>query len=317
MLLLLSLFALAPAPHAERTENRPGEELWYYNSQSSLSAPASKVDAATLNDAVRSSPQSIVPANPWRLGSAGVDEASRLLAIDCLTAAIYYEAAHEPLIGQRAVAQVVLNRLRHPAFPSTVCGVVFQGSERDTGCQFTFTCDGALERRPAPAGWLRAQGVAAAALGGFVELSVGHATHYHAVYVHPRWTTKLMKLKTIGSHIFYQWPGRSSSPEAFSDRYGGSETVPAWASNLLRNKWQRSLDTTLKSAIDETEASLVSVQERPNADPASSGPAGYPSETLSGRQTVESTPRLNVASGKLKEPTTQATLIESRRELKD
>jgi spore germination cell wall hydrolase CwlJ-like protein len=75
---------------------------------------------------------------------------------DCLTAAIYYEAASEPDDGQRAVAQVVLNRVAHPAYPKTVCGVVYQGSERGTGCQFTFTCDGALARKPSRYFWDRA-----------------------------------------------------------------------------------------------------------------------------------------------------------------
>ncbi len=75
-------------------------------------------------------------------------------ALECLANAIYYEAATEPLDGQRAVAQVVLNRLRHPAFPNSVCGVVYQGSERATGCQFTFTCDGSLVRPPIAPYWL-------------------------------------------------------------------------------------------------------------------------------------------------------------------
>src|SRR3546814_17339709 len=71
--------------------------------------------------------------------------------MDCLTAAIYYEAAQESESGKRGVAQVVLNRARHPAFPSSICGVVYQGSERKTGCQFTFTFDGSLARKPSRA----------------------------------------------------------------------------------------------------------------------------------------------------------------------
>ncbi len=83
-------------------------------------------------------------ARPFLLGGSGA--ADRLRSLDCLTAAIYYEAATEPTDGQRAVAQVVLNRVRHPAYPTTVCGVVFEGARRSTGCQFSFTCDGSLRR---------------------------------------------------------------------------------------------------------------------------------------------------------------------------
>ncbi|MFT2129823.1 cell wall hydrolase, partial [Staphylococcus epidermidis] len=92
-------------------------------------------------------------------------------------------AANETLQGQASVAQVILNRMRHPAYPKTVCGVVFQGSERTTGCQFSFTCDGAMGRPPSAEGWARARAVAASALNGFVAADVGMATHYHANYV--------------------------------------------------------------------------------------------------------------------------------------
>ena len=87
-------------------------------------------------------------AQPFFAGK--VDDATRARALDCLTSAIYYEAGQESTDGQRAVAQVVLNRVRHPAFPASVCGVVYEGSTRATGCQFTFTCDGSLARAPMP-----------------------------------------------------------------------------------------------------------------------------------------------------------------------
>src|SRR4051794_40918218 len=76
------------------------------------------------------------------------DSATRGRALECLASAVYYEAGNQDDDGRRAVAQVVLNRVRHPAFPASVCDVVFQGSTRATGCQFTFTCDGSLYRRP-------------------------------------------------------------------------------------------------------------------------------------------------------------------------
>ena len=160
-------------------------------------------------------------ARPFKLSASGVLDEAR--AVDCMTAAVYYEAATESTDGQRGVAQVVLNRMRHPAFPKTVCGVVFQGSNLKTGCQFSFTCDGSLGRRPSEAGWARAREVAVAALNGYVMKKVGTATHYHANYVAPYWSPSLVKIGAIGAHIFYRWTGSWGLPPAFSGRYGGGE----------------------------------------------------------------------------------------------
>jgi hypothetical protein len=151
----------------------------------------------------------------------------RARAQHCLTLAIYYEAATEPDAGQRAVAQVVLNRVAHPTYPDTVCGVVFQGSERRTGCQFSFTCDGSLARKPARMWWDRAAAVARAALAGTVYAPVGLATHYHTVQVHPYWADSLDHVGTIGAHRFYRWRGAAGLRQAFSDAYRGGEPVAA------------------------------------------------------------------------------------------
>lgn len=148
-------------------------------------------------------------------------------ALQCLTQAVYYESAYEPLAGRRAVAQVVLNRMRHPAYPKSVCGVVYQGYERRTGCQFSFTCDGSLLRRPAQHAWLEAQAVARAALAGYVEQSVGTATHYHADYVLPKWAFQLGKITQLGRHIFYRFNGGWGRSLAFSGQYSGIEAIPA------------------------------------------------------------------------------------------
>lgn len=147
-------------------------------------------------------------------------------ALRCLTQAVYYEAANEPLRGRRAVAQVVLNRMRHPDYPNTVCGVVYQGAERTTGCQFSFTCDGSLLRKPMAGPWTEAQDVARAALAGYVEPSVGTATYYHADYVLPKWAFQLDKIEQVGRHIFYRLPGRWGGSSAFQNRYGGFERIP-------------------------------------------------------------------------------------------
>lgn len=163
-------------------------------------------------------------ANPFLFGKLSTETRAR--ALECLTSAIYYEAAQEPTDGQRGVAQVVLNRLRHPAFPNSVCGVVYEGSTRATGCQFTFTCDGSMAYRPIPSLWNRARKVAEAALNGFVHAPVGYATHYHANYVVPYWASSLTKTAVEGAHIFYRWQGGWGRPAAFTDRWSGLEGDP-------------------------------------------------------------------------------------------
>ena len=151
-------------------------------------------------------------AEPFRLGSAL--DASRDL--ECLTQAVYYEARGEGRDGMRAVAQVVLNRARHPAFPKTVCGVVFQGAARSTGCQFSFTCNGAMRGRVNRAAWNRARDVASKALSGSVDAAVGNATHFHTTAVSPGWRNSMIRVNQVGSHLFYRFGGRGGSRGAFS-----------------------------------------------------------------------------------------------------
>lgn len=140
-------------------------------------------------------------------------------AIGCLASAIAYEAGYEPLEGQQAVAEVILNRLHHPAFPKTVCGVVFAGSTRRTGCQFSFTCDGSLNRPMSASVSSNTRLIAAAALDGKTPMRVAGATHYHADYVSPYWAPSLIRITKIGAHIFYRgagssWPGGAVKPYA-------------------------------------------------------------------------------------------------------
>ena len=160
-------------------------------------------------------------ARPFAASGGGLDQTRALL---CLTQAVYYEAGLEPIEGRRAVAQVVLNRMRHPAFPKSVCGVVYQNNGRV--CQFTFVCDGALSRAPSSGLWRQAEAVARAALAGYVATSVGEATHYHADYVAPRWAPMLAKVAKLGQHIFYRWPGAWGQPGAFTGRYIGEPRDP-------------------------------------------------------------------------------------------
>lgn len=148
---------------------------------------------------------------------------ARTQALQCIASAVYYEAGNQDTDGERAVAQVVLNRVRHPAFPASVCGVVYEGSTRQTGCQFTFTCDGSLYRQPDADGWRRATQVAEAALAGYVYKPVGWATHYHADYVVPYWASTMAKNAVVGAHIFYRWAGGWGEPGVFNEAYAGHE----------------------------------------------------------------------------------------------
>ncbi len=162
-------------------------------------------------------------AQPFIL-KAGTANFSR--ALKCLSDAIYYEAANEPDDGQRAVAQVIINRMRHPTYPNSICGVIYQGSERRTGCQFSYSCDGSMARTPARPAYLRGQRVALAAISGSVYAPVGMATHYHATYVYPYWAPSLNYLGTIGAHRFYSWKGSAGRPSAFFSRHNNAEPFP-------------------------------------------------------------------------------------------
>jgi spore germination cell wall hydrolase CwlJ-like protein len=194
-------------------------------------------------------------ARPFYAGKGETAQA----ALACLTRAVYYEAANEPIEGQRAVAQVVLNRTRHPAYPNSVCGVVYQGSERRTGCQFTFTCDGSLYRRPLSTLYARAEMVARQALAGHVEKEVGWATHYHADYVVPYWASRLDKVAVLGRHIFYRWADGWSNPAVFRRPYSGIEVDPAssGASTLPPEMAASALVTAEAGVVEQQPADLV------------------------------------------------------------
>jgi len=217
----------APMPFETPGDSFPGSAFFYLEDlpaaplDSSLPPP---LESGAHSDAVPTSGPAGPAARAFAGAGTGMDKAR---ALQCMTLALYYEAANEPTEGQRAVAQVILNRVAHPSYPNSVCGVVFQGSERKTGCQFSFTCDGSLNRQPARATWDRARGVAAAALAGYVYRPIGLATHYHATYVLPYWASSLTNVGTIGLHTFYKWRGVAGTASAFAARYVGGEPVAA------------------------------------------------------------------------------------------
>jgi spore germination cell wall hydrolase CwlJ-like protein len=127
--------------------------------------------------------------------------------LDCLTAAVYFEARGESREGQAAVAQVVLNRVRNPSFPKTVCGVVYQGAGAHA-CQFSFACDRQTGARHEAEAWDRARSVASRALGGYVMNEVGGATHFHVASLGAVWGGGMVKIAQVGQHVFYGFSGR-------------------------------------------------------------------------------------------------------------
>ncbi|MGE0008406.1 MAG: cell wall hydrolase [Parvibaculaceae bacterium] len=128
----------------------------------------------------------------------------RLAEENCLAKAVYFEARSESELGQLAVAKVVLNRVKDPNYPKTICGVVYQGSDRRNSCQFSFACDGLADEVKNKAAWEHSKRIAKKAIAGDQTIRViGAATNYHADYVRPRWAKEMRKLIKIGRHIFY------------------------------------------------------------------------------------------------------------------
>jgi spore germination cell wall hydrolase CwlJ-like protein len=166
------------------------------------------------------------PAERLRL-----DDKGRAKAVKCLTEAIYFEARGEPVRGQIAVAQVVMNRVFSGYYPNTVCGTVYQNANRHLACQFTFACDGIPEVVREPDAWDRAKKIAAETLDGQLWLpEVGKATHYHAYWVHPSWVHEMTRMYRLGVHTFYRpkrWGDGADAPE-----WGDAATTAAAAKNL-------------------------------------------------------------------------------------
>ncbi|PHS41519.1 MAG: cell wall hydrolase [Robiginitomaculum sp.] len=127
---------------------------------------------------------------------------------NCLAEAVYYEARSETTDGQKAVAEVVLNRAAHRAFPNSVCGVVYQGAERTTGCQFSFTCDGSTAKLPYGRHWEKSQTIAVHMMIGANAPLTNRATHYHTTDVNPKWAPSLRKLRKYETHVFYRFMPR-------------------------------------------------------------------------------------------------------------
>jgi len=124
---------------------------------------------------------------------------------NCLARAVYFEARSESELGQLAVAKVILNRVKDPEYPKTICGVVYQGSGRRNSCQFSFACDGLPDDVRSASSWSNAKRIAKKAIAGDAQVAaIGSATNYHADYVKPKWAKSMKRLVKIGRHVFYE-----------------------------------------------------------------------------------------------------------------
>ena len=216
--------------------------------------------AQAVNQGVPVSAEPVLAAKPFMFHGSGAD---REAAATCLTQAVYYEAGFEPIQGAQAVAQVILNRVRHPIFPKSVCGVVYQGADLKTGCQFSFTCDGSLGKTPAKGAWDRARAVAEKALDGYVQKDVGEATHYHTQWIMPWWAPTVSKIAQVGTQIFYRWPGSLGMPGAFNGRYVGNEHVGKGALTAPDASTQIAVNTAPDGRVHAIIAAAAPVVEAP------------------------------------------------------
>jgi hypothetical protein len=226
------------------------------------------------------------------------DPASFDRALQCLTEAIYYEARSESEDGQRAVAQVVLNRVRHPSYPNSVCGVVYQGSARTTGCQFTFTCDGSMYGAVDPYAWETARRIATAALRGSVYRPVGLALNYHTTAIRPYWAPSLEPQAVVGAHIFYRRPG-SGSVEAFSQAPSQDEPDGAalrYASPRIGTRsGGRAIQASYEIPVLEIPVLERPVRYRTVGARSAAGPA--PREAAPASAPVRARPRVTIERG--------------------
>lgn len=181
----------------------------------------------------------------------------------CLSQAIYYEARGETQQGQTAVAEVIMNRVRSPAYPNSICGVVYQGSHRETGCQFTFTCDGSLGQRPRGRAWERSQRIATAVMLGYARPLTQNATHYHTTEVNPVWSAGLVPTTQIGVHKFYRFPNRAERAhyqEALARRRGVTPARRSDVSDLIPQADEVALEPTVEAPAEPEAVSDMPVE---------------------------------------------------------
>ncbi len=209
----LSVTSVAQAMGQERATFKAGAARLAALSQAAKGRPA--VDDASIDDAaVTVGARNVDPGAAVKLAAAGTRPLD-LAAIDalplaqggaqwqCLAEAIYFESRGEPLAGQIAVAEVVLNRVDDRRYPKTVCGVTRQGSN-GRGCQFSYACDGRSDTMVSRVSRERSEKIATLMLAGRARTVTDGATHFHAAFVRPDWAGRMTRTAKIGHHSFYR-----------------------------------------------------------------------------------------------------------------
>lgn len=230
----------------ERLPERPDVARMLRHASKALAPAGGAITAGSLAGLAASA-----AANPFHFAGSTTDLGR---ATECLAMAAWYEAG-DNTEHQRSVMQVILNRVAHPSYPNSVCGVVFQGSQLSTGCQFTFTCDGSLQRRrPSGTALARARQTALAALEGATYGPVAQATHYHADYVQPWWSASMLQLAKVGRHIFYRLPGRQG---VLPSRAGASPGELDFVSLVARSNQPGAGSMDLVAGVTASDASAL------------------------------------------------------------
>ena len=186
--------------------------------------------------------------------------------LDCLTQAVYFEARGETPRGQAAVAQVVMNRVKNPSFPKTVCGVVFQGAATH-GCQFSFACDGSMRRSREIGAWDRARQIAERTLSGRMLGGIGTATHFHTTSVQPDWGPQMLRVAQVGLHVFYRFnphapissPGLDESPDNRAV-FVSLPIAPAGNIHLATSLLEKASDATIAASLAPAEGKASAVK---------------------------------------------------------
>jgi spore germination cell wall hydrolase CwlJ-like protein len=210
-----------------------------------------------------------------RHGSA-LDSARQL---DCLTQAVYFEARGETPRGQAAVAQVVMNRVKNPSFPKTVCGVVFQGAASH-GCQFSFACDGSMRHGLETGAWDRARRIAERTLAGVRLADIGAATHFHTTSVQPDWGPQMLRVAQVGLHVFYRFNPHAPVARPMDEDRAMFVSLPIGPISNLRLA-----NAVLQKTADATVAATGLAPAPADAKPA----AGKPAETPAAPAQVSAT----------------------------
>jgi spore germination cell wall hydrolase CwlJ-like protein len=206
---------------------------------------------------------------PSKLAAKIEKKPKRARELECLAQAVYYEARGENPNGQFAVAQVVMNRVRHPAFPKSVCAVVFQGAGR-RGCQFSFACDGSMRGRREASAWTRARKVASRVLAGAAIAEVGAATHFHTTGVSPAWGPQMRRVAQLGMHVFYRFNPRR--PKAAEPAPAAVESALLTAQAIAAPQ-DLQLQPTLAEGVSSAPAAGAEAAAEPAQGPAASEPA--------------------------------------------